>query len=252
VNILERELAQLRQRRVALRGAIRQAQFIGGDPIEQQRLVDYYRCELRWSEERAAQLSATLGKAWPLPSVSLKLTDEDRRRISAKAAPASVRSSTPVRASSGMQRVTVPMVIKELQGEERTFSGIATSNTLDHCGDIVEPGGAQYSMPLPLILGHERESPVGEVVSATPQGNHIVVTAQIRDVPEPGAVQDLCNKAWHLIKYRLAKNLSIGFLPIERERLPDGNGWRFTRWKWLETSIVVIGACPDAVITGTR
>jgi HK97 family phage prohead protease len=43
--------------------------------------------------------------------------------------------------------------------------------------------------------------------------------------------------------------LSVGFKPIETERLKDGKGFRFRRWHLHEISLVTVAANEQAAIT---
>ena len=47
----------------------------------------------------------------------------------------------------------------EDDGKTRRFSGIATTPTPDRVGDIVEPRGAQFQLPVPLLWQHDSRAP---------------------------------------------------------------------------------------------
>ncbi|HGO6308278.1 TPA: peptidase U35, partial [Neisseria gonorrhoeae] len=49
---------------------------------------------------------------------------------------------------------------------QRIVKGIASTQTPDRDGDIVEPSGANFALPIPLLWQHDREKPIGEVVAA--------------------------------------------------------------------------------------
>ena len=104
-------------------------------------------------------------------------------------------------------------------------------------GDRVNPRGARYSLPLPLLLHHDHQSPVGEVVAARSTDDGIEITAQIARLSNDGDVKRMCDRAWDLVRSKLVKGLSIGFKAIEREVMPDG-GYYFKSWQWLELSLV--------------
>jgi hypothetical protein len=138
---------------------------------------------------------------------------------------------------------------KGINEERREISGIASTPTADRVGDIVEPLGARFKTPMPLILHHQQTMPVGSVDFATPRKTGIPFMASLPNVVEEGRVRDRVEEAWHSLKYKLIGAVSIGFQPVvdEIEQLSSG-GLRFKVWDWLELSLVTIPANPDAVI----
>lgn len=135
-------------------------------------------------------------------------------------------------------------------GEFFKFSGIASTPTVDRQGDIVEPMGAQFKLPMPLIWQHMSDKPVGQVTFAKPTKDGIPFEAQIPYIREAGVLKDRIDEAIQSIKYKLVAAVSIGFVPIadEIERMKDG-GLRFLKWLWLELSLVTIPANAEATIT---
>lgn len=134
-----------------------------------------------------------------------------------------------------------------------TIKGIASTPTVDKIGDVVEPMGARFKTPMPLLLQHRHDSPVGEVTFAKPTKAGIPFEARIPKITEPGRVKDRVDEAIHSLKYRLIAAVSIGFSAVadKIERLADG-GLRFLEWDWHELSLVTIPANSDAVITAIR
>ena len=134
-----------------------------------------------------------------------------------------------------------------------TVEGIASTPTTDRVGDIVEPLGARFKTPMPLMMHHNSTLPVGRVMFAKATKDGIPFKAELPIVVEPGVVQDRVNEAIHSLKYFLIACVSIGFSPVEGaiERLKSG-GLLYKAWNWLELSLVVIPANPDAVISGFK
>ena len=141
--------------------------------------------------------------------------------------------------------------VKSIDDGERIIEGIATTPRPDRQLDVVEPLGAAFTLPLPLLLDHHPDEQVGHVEMATPTPSGIPFKARIRKIDEPGEVQRLCDKAWTLVKHKLRSAVSIGFRSIEAEPLQSG-GWRFKRWEWYELSLVSIPAQADAIILGSK
>jgi len=132
---------------------------------------------------------------------------------------------------------------------KRTFSGIATTPTADRMGDIVEPKGAEFQLPIPLVWMHDASDPVGWVTSAKVTAKGIEIEGEIANVPEPESLKDRLDTAWAMLKAKLVRGLSIGFKPLESSRIGDTYSYRFTKWLWLELSPVVIPANGDCSIT---
>lgn len=143
--------------------------------------------------------------------------------------------------------------VKDVDEEKRVIEGIASTPTVDRMGDIVEPMGAKFALPMPLLLYHSNQLPVGNVTFAKPNKNGIPFRAEIPRVTEPGTVKDRVDEAWHSLKYKLIGAVSIGFQAVRDavEMLDDG-GLLFKEWEWLELSLVTVPANPDARLTGVK
>lgn len=138
--------------------------------------------------------------------------------------------------------------VKSIDEEQRIVEGIASTPTPDRVDDIVESLGAEFSLPLPFLMHHDSERPVGHVIMARPEKSGIPVRIQLKKTSEPGRVKDRLDEAWHDIKLGLVAGLSIGFKPIESEPIKGSYGTRYKRWSWLELSGVTIPANADASI----
>jgi HK97 family phage prohead protease/HK97 family phage major capsid protein len=139
--------------------------------------------------------------------------------------------------------------IKEIVEDQRTIEGVATTPTPDRTGDIVEPLGAQFTLPMPLLWQHDSKQPIGKVVDAVVSPDGIKIRGQIAKVTEAGNLRDRLDEAWQTIKAGLVGGLSIGFKPIEEARISDTFSYRIQKWLWLELSAVTIPANVEANIT---
>ena len=135
--------------------------------------------------------------------------------------------------------------IKSFNEEEGIIRGIATTPTTDKVGDIVEPMGAQFTLPLPLHMEHDRKDVVGEVFEAraTPEG--IEFAARVAK-----DVSDQIAEVWRRVKGGLIRFVSVGFRVQEYERIESG--LRFTKWAWDELSLTTIPANPQAAILAVK
>lgn len=145
--------------------------------------------------------------------------------------------------------------IKEIEesAEFYTIRGIATTPTPDRMGDVVEPMGANFVTPMPLLWQHDSKAPVGRMVSAKATKQGIPFEARIPKVTEPGRLKDRIDEAIHSLKYGLVAAVSIGFRALaDGIELLKSGGLRFLKWEWLELSLVTIPANGDATITSFK
>ena len=150
-----------------------------------------------------------------------------------------------------MNRAYAVLAIRAVDDEQRTIEGIATTPSTDRMGDVVEPMGATFALPMPLLWQHDHQAPVGMVEFAKPTKAGIPFKATLARVDEPGRLKDRIDEAWQSVKAGLIRAVSIGFRPIDYETMKDG-GLRFKVWEWLELSLVTIPANADATINTIR
>jgi len=151
-----------------------------------------------------------------------------------------------------MNRAYALLELKTLNEQRRTFTGIATTPAADRMGDVVEPKGAKFKLPLPLLWQHDSRQPIGWVTRArvTPAG--IEIEGEVADVADPGALRERLLEAWQTIKAKLVGGLSIGFTPLASEPLNVKEPWgakKYLSWEWLELSAVTIPANQQATIS---
>lgn len=130
--------------------------------------------------------------------------------------------------------------IKRASGSGLTFTGCASTGNIDRMGDRVEPRGAKYKLPLPLLWAHDHKQPVGTVTDATVTDRGIRVSFML-----VSAVPKAQEAAALIAAGALA--LSIGFQALESEPLANG-GRRYSSWSWHELSLVAVPANEFALI----
>lgn len=146
-----------------------------------------------------------------------------------------------------MNRAYSLLDIKAVEEDARIIRGIASTPTPDRMGDIVEPKGATFKLPIPLLWQHRSDSPIGNVTEAKVTKSGIEIVASIaKDVSEE------IDRAWSLIKAGLVRGLSIGFRGLDTEQIPNSYGIVFQKWEWLELSAVTIPANAEATITSVK
>ena len=129
--------------------------------------------------------------------------------------------------------------VKSFDADARTIEGIASTPAPDRKNDVMDPIGAQFTLPMPLLWQHNQVQPVGEVTEArvTPEG--ILIRAKFAQVLDPGPLKARLDDAWQHVKAGLVRGLSIGWQPITA--VPrKGGGFHVTKWHWAELSLVTI------------
>ncbi len=151
-----------------------------------------------------------------------------------------------------LKRAYSQLVIKAIDEEKRQITGIATTPTTDSYGDIVEPEGAVFELPIPFLWQHNSQQPIGNVTQASVTAEGIKVLVQLASTDVVGALKDRLDEAWLSIKLNLVRGLSIGFSPIEYSIIEETYAYRFMKWAWRELSAVTIPANQDATITAIK
>lgn len=152
-----------------------------------------------------------------------------------------------------MKRCYSVLEIKGMNDDERVIEGIATTPETDRMGDVIEPKGATFKLPIPLLWQHDSQQPIGHVERAKVTDAGIEVRARIVKVSEPGKLKERLDEAWQSIKSGLVRGLSIGFRPTDDPEPIKGTfGLRFTAWELLELSAVTIPANAQASITAIK
>lgn len=144
--------------------------------------------------------------------------------------------------------------LKSIDAEQRIIEGVASTPSVDRGGDAMDPKGAQFTLPMPLMWDHK--VPIGEVFAATVKadGIHIKAKFSALDPAAPVSLRDRIEEAWHSVKAQppLARGLSIGWKPLEAEPIKGTSFVKFLKWIWGETSVVVIPMNAEASITRVK
>lgn len=153
-----------------------------------------------------------------------------------------------------VNRIYSCLNIKSVEETEDAYivEGTATTPSSDRYGDVVVSEGAEYNLPIPLLWQHEHDKPVGLVEYVEIKKNGIFVRCKLSKVEAEGKLKERIDEAYQSLKANLVRAFSIGFRPIEWERLRDSDGTRFLKWDWLELSLVTIPANADATISYVR
>lgn len=143
--------------------------------------------------------------------------------------------------------------VKAVDDVKGVIEGVASTPEPDRVDDIVEPEGASFRLPMPLLWQHDGLAPVGIVERAVVAARGIRIRARIDmgEPDDPPAMRFRLQEALRSVQRGLVRGLSIGFRPLEVSRLETG-GLRFLRWDWFELSLVTIPAQAEASITNIK
>ena len=139
-----------------------------------------------------------------------------------------------------LSRAYAVLHVKAVDPEQRTISGTASTPEPDRMGDVVEPLGITFKNPLPLLLYHNTQKPVGQVTFSPPTAAGLDFEATLPTVKDAGTVRDRIEEAWTSLKTGLLGGVSIGFRSIEEAWNKETGGFRFLKTEILRNSLVAI------------
>lgn len=149
-----------------------------------------------------------------------------------------------------LQRAYSVLEVKSVDVDGFTISGVASTPTPDRMGDVVHPEGIRFKNPLPLLLFHDTNRPVGSVKFDKPTKDGITFTAKLVDpaTVASAALKERIDEAWDSIKAKLIRGVSIGFRSITDAFNRERGGFDFLESEVLELSLVTIPANSEATI----
>lgn len=119
---------------------------------------------------------------------------------------------------------------------ERIIEGIASSGRKDSHGTILDPAGASWSLPLPLLDSHKPELKIGEVTEIWLDADKIGFRARVDSA-------DIFER----IQLGEKPSASVSFKKGRLETPPDGTPIHRT-WTMTEISILPVGSNADAKV----
>jgi len=141
------------------------------------------------------------------------------------------------------------LTVKAAEGPTRRIAGTATTPATDRSGDTVDPLGARFTNPIPLLWHHDKERPIGVATLHAPTPNGIRFDAIFPTVLEPGPLRDRIEEAWQSIKAGLITGVSVGYRVLEGGiQILKSGGRRFTQTEICEVSLVTVPANVYATI----
>ena len=149
-----------------------------------------------------------------------------------------------------MDQAYALFAVKSIDEDERVIEGIASTPNPDRQGDVMDPLGAEFTLPMPLLWHHDRKEPIGEVFDAHVTKDGIWIKARVSRSEAPGVVRDRLEEAWQSFKATppLVRGLSVDWGSKASQRIPGTAYTRHTKWLWAGLSAVTIPANVDASI----
>src|SRR5690606_8635238 len=106
--------------------------------------------------------------------------------------------------------------VKALETERRTFSGWATTPSMDRVGDRINPMGVRFLNPASLLSGHNHGVAIGNARLQKPTDNGVKFDDEIPVVEEGyGSLKERVDTAWGEVKNGLIRAVSIGFRALK-------------------------------------
>lgn len=143
-------------------------------------------------------------------------------------------------------------VIKSYDEDERIIKGIASTPTLDQHGDIVEPTGASYDLPMPFRFEHKEIA--GDVISLEINDKgEMEIEAKIAKTSDSPSIVKRLKQFWDSIKSGDVRGLSVGITADKNKvkKLPGG-GMHFVEWMLTEISAVAMPANLESTIVNIK
>jgi len=140
----------------------------------------------------------------------------------------------------------------EEDDDKMVIEGIASTPSVDREGDILEPKGAKYSLPMPLLWQHNHSQPIGLVDKVEVTKSGIKFRASFAKVTAPGTLKTRIDEAWQSVKAGLIRGVSVGFIVKAMEPIKDTYGFHIKEWDWMELSLVTIPAQVEATIQSVK
>lgn len=129
------------------------------------------------------------------------------------------------------------MDVKVAESGKRRIKGFASTRFKDRAGDVVSPEAIEASMQLyqknpVVLLNHDQSKPIGKMIDyeITKDGLYVV--------DEIGKGFADADEAWSKIEQGILRALSIGFIPLETQRV--GDDYVISELELVEHSVVSI------------
>src|SRR4051812_37618363 len=129
-------------------------------------------------------------------------------------------------------------------GDPLTF--VLSDATKDRMGDIIDPKGwvlDNFKANPMALFNHNSSFPIGRWEDVKVQGGRLIGKLKLA----ARGTSDRIDEIISLVEQGILRAVSVGFSPIERKPLENGDGIHYVKQELLETSLVSIPANPAAI-----
>lgn len=136
--------------------------------------------------------------------------------------------------------------LRSIAEAAREIRGLVTGPTPDSLSDSLDPKGATFVLPMPVLWQNQWQHRVGYVSQAAVAAEGIELVIEVIKSDSDVVHQARLDEVWSSVRRGLAQGLAIGFHSLQEE--VSGGGRRYWRWELREISLVLIpGASPSSI-----
>ena len=148
-----------------------------------------------------------------------------------------------------MEKRYIDVVVKEINEENRTLDGVASTDSIDRDGDVIKQDGWELDNfkknPVFLWAHDYWKPPLGKVIDIGVKDGKLMFTVKFIDKGDD-EWSKFADMIFRLYKDKFLNAFSVGFLPKEFEGNEHG-GYTFKKQELLEISSVPVPALQDAL-----
>lgn len=148
-----------------------------------------------------------------------------------------------------MEKRYLDVIVKEINEEERTLDGVASTDAVDRMGDVIEQDGWELKNfkknPVFLWAHDYSKPPLGKVVKIGLEDGKLVFQVKFIEKGED-EWSKFADMIFRLYREKYLRAFSVGFIPKEWEP-NDHGGYTFKKQELLEISAVPVPALQDAL-----
>ena len=148
-----------------------------------------------------------------------------------------------------MSRLNQEIQKAGIQTGDDPYEFVLSDETPDRMGDIIRVKGwelDQFKANPVALFAHAHDKMIGTWKNVRIEGKRLIGRLSLA---EPGT-SELIDTLRKLIEQRIAKAVSVGFMPMEgqpRDKNDPFGGWEFTKAALHEVSVVSVPANPNAL-----
>lgn len=136
------------------------------------------------------------------------------------------------------------VTVAKAAGGELDF--VLSDDTKDRYGDVIQAEGwdlRSFKRNPIALFNHNSDFPIGSWENVRVEGNRLIGRLKLAASGTSERIDELIR----LVEQGILRAVSVGFKPLETEKLGTGPGLRFLKQELLETSLVSVPANPSAV-----